>query len=372
VVKRVFHCFVIGIVGLCGCSTDNRENPQIPNFRREDSSCTTGLGTLAFPKPTLSMAEVGNDTGSPLPEGIPAANSIDPWDNKYGPGLRLTTAHYQIFTTLLEPEMLRRIPAFMESVYRAYKTQLTESVEPQTGLTIYLFASRRQWERFTKDFTGDQARTFCRIKAGAYYHNGSCVAYDIGPARTLAVLGHEGWHQFSDKHFKFRLPSWIDEGIAMLFETKDAESGTFQLAPAKNVYRLNSLRKTLENDSMIPLRELISSNPGDVLAMDRTEAVMAFYSQAYALVRFLQEVDSGRRKEAYHRLLADGLHGRWKLDGKNMRIAVDRSIPRNILWNHAVGLILFKDYVGDDYDRIEREYLTFCRQIVNKEGNART
>jgi hypothetical protein len=276
----------------------------------------------------------------------------------------LTTTHYQIFTTMLDPAMLRRIPEFMESAYQAYKTQLSEAVEAQTGLTIYLFAGRRQWERFTKDFTGDQARTFCRIKAGAYYHNGSCVAYDIGPARTLAVLGHEGWHQFSDKHFKFRLPSWIDEGIAMLFEASDAESGTFQLAPEKNAYRLNSLRRTLDNGSMIPLRELIASNPGDVLAMDRTEAVMAFYSQSYALVRFLNEADSGRHKDAYHRLLADGLRGKWQLDSESMRIAIDRNIPRNILWNHIVGLVLFEDYVGDDYDRIEKEYLAFCMEIT--------
>ncbi len=372
-VRRVIHYLLIGIISLSGCSTDNGAKVCISAETVQDCSNGKGQCLRVCTDPDLSYFEVRDRTKPSsnlpkewmLPREIPAVESMELWENSYGSGLRLTTAHYRIFTTILEPEILRRIPAFMESAYQAYRTQLIEAVEPQTGLTTYLFANRRQWEEFTKDFTGDQARTFCRIKAGAYYHNGSCVAYDIGPERTLAVLGHEGWHQFSDKHFKFRLPSWIDEGIAMLFETSDAESGKFQLAPAQNAYRLSSLKKTLENNSMIPLRELISSNPGDVLATDRTEAVMAFYSQAYALVRFLQEADSGRRKKAYDRLLVDGLRGRWRLDGKNMRIAVDRSIPRNILWNHVVGLVLFEDYVGDDYDRIEKEYLTFCRQIVN-------
>ncbi|UCF15457.1 MAG: hypothetical protein JSW59_18820 [Phycisphaerales bacterium] len=342
-VRRVFHFWVVGLVCLAGCAPDN--GGKVQTF--EGRQC-----------------EVGDHIGSGPLKDIQALESVEPWNCRYGTGLRLTTTHYEIFTTLTEPVMLRRTLGFMESVYRAYNSQLPEVIETQTRLTIYLFADRRQWEDFTRDFAGEQARTFCRIKAGAYYHNGACVAYDIGPTRTMSVLGHEGWHQFSDKHFKFRLPSWLDEGVAMLFETNDAASGTFQLAPAKNAYRLDALRRTLENDRMIPLRDLIASNPGDVLATDRTEAVMAFYSQSYALVRFLQEADSGRRLAAYHRLLADGLRGRWQLDGASRAIAIDRNIPRNILWNHIVGLVLFEDYVGSDYDQIEKEYLAFCRQIT--------
>lgn len=363
-VRRVFHCWIVGIVYLIGCAPDNSPKVQISTAKRADSCYKSGQGTCAYPEPIKSAVEVGEFIESPLLKDIPATESVDMWENKYGPGLRLNTTHYKIHTTLLQPAMLRRIPAFMESVYQAYKTQLIQVIEKQTGLTIYLFANRRQWEEFTKDFTGDQARTFCRIKAGAYYHNGACVAYDIGPVRTLSVLGHEGWHQFSDKHFKFRLPSWIDEGIAMLFETNDAESGKFKLTPAENSYRLDALRRTLENNGMIPLQELIVSNPGDVLATDHTEAVMAFYSQSYALIRFLQEADSGKRLASYNRLLADGLRGRWQLDSTSRQIATDRNIPRNILWNHIVGLVLFEDYIGDDYNRIEKEYLAFCKQIT--------
>ena len=297
-------------------------------------------------------------------ENLSALESVDVWENKYGPGLKLTTAHYEIFTTFLDPVTLRRCPGFMESVYRAYNSQLPEPIETQNKLTIYLFGDRGQWEDFTRDFAGEEAHMFCRIKAGAYYHNGACVAYDIGPQRTLSVLGHEGWHQFNGRHFKFRLPSWFDEGVAMLFETNGSEQGTFGLEPAKDAYRLSTLKRTLANNEMVPLRDLIASNPGQVLATDRTEAVMAFYSQSYALVRFLREADSARRLGAYYRLLADGLHGDWPLDTESRNIAADRNIPRNILWNHIVSLVLFENYVGDNYEQIEKEYLAFCRQIT--------
>ncbi|TKJ33842.1 MAG: hypothetical protein CEE38_19665 [Planctomycetes bacterium B3_Pla] len=341
--RRSLLIWTIGIICLTGCGPDNIRMSETSAGRPQNSAET--LDYL-------------------LGRNLPSLESVEVWTNKYGPGLKLTTAHYEIFTTLSKPGMLRRIPGFVESVYRAYNSQLPELIETRAKLTVYLFADRRQWEDFTRDFAGEQAETFCSIKAGAYYHNGACVAYDIGAERTFAVIGHEGWHQFTDRHFRFRLPSWLDEGVAMLFETGQAQDGAFYLDPARNAYRLNALAKTLTGGRMIPLKELIASNPGDALAMDRTDAVMTFYSQSYALVRFLQEADGGRRLGDYHRLLTDGLRGDWPLDRVSKKIATDRNIPRNILWNHIVGLVLFEEYVGDDFERIEKEYLAFCRQIV--------
>lgn len=297
-------------------------------------------------------------------QNLPALESVEVWENGHGPGLRLATAHYEIFTTLLEPSMLGRVPGFVESAYQAYNSQLPEPIETSTKFTIYLFAGRRQWEDFTMAFAGEQAEMFCRIKAGAYYHNGACVAYDIGAERTFAVLGHEGWHQFNSRHFKYRLPSWLDEGLAMLFEVHGVEDGVLYFDPARNAYRLDALKQTLSKDRMIPLEELIATNPGDVLATDRADGAMAFYSQSYALVRFLREAGYGQRLGTYRQLLADGLRGDWPLDDVSRRIATDRNMPRTVLWNHIVGLLLFQDYIGDDFGRIENEYLAFCRQIT--------
>ncbi len=301
-------------------------------------------------------------------QNVPALESVEPWENPYGPGLRLTTAHYEILTTLLKQEMLSLSPGFIESAYRAYNSQLPGPIETQSKFTIYLFADRLQWEDFTRDFAGEQAEVFCKIKAGAYYHNGACVAYDIGLQRTLSVLAHEGWHQFNGRHFEFRLPSWLDEGVAMLFEAYSQDGWTFRFDPAANYYRLDALERTISQHKLIPLNELISTNPGEVLATDQTEAVMAFYSQSYALLRFLRERWSpslgAGGTDAYHRLLADGLRGDWPLNDACRKIATDRNIPRIIEWNRLVGLVLFTEYIGSDFERIEKEYLDFCRQIV--------
>jgi hypothetical protein len=290
--------------------------------------------------------------------------SVEAWENEYGPGIKLTTAHYEVLTTLLEPLMLRAIPEFVESAYRIYNSQLAKPIETTTKFTIYLFADRRQWEDFTRGFAGDKAELFLKIKAGAYYLNDACVTYNIGIERTFTALGHEGWHQFNSRLFKFRLPSWLDEGVAMLFEAYKSEQGVISFEPADNTYRLDELKNTLIKNKMIPLRELITINPGEVLASDESEAVMAFYSQSYALVRFLQEAGYEKRLNNYRRLLLDGLKGDWPLNETSKRIAIDRNLPRTVQWNRAVGQLLFKLYIGDDFEQIEREYLVFCRQII--------
>jgi len=51
-------------------------------------------------------------------ERLPVLDSVELWDNQYGPGLKLTTSHYEIYTTFLEPLMLRTVPGFIESLCR--------------------------------------------------------------------------------------------------------------------------------------------------------------------------------------------------------------------------------------------------------------
>ena len=297
-------------------------------------------------------------------ENLPALQSVEVWENEYGPGLKLSTAHYEIFTTLLEPLMLRQVPGFVESAYRGYQGQLPVPIGTSTRFTIYLFATREQWEDFTRSFAGARAELYCKLKAGAYYLNGSCVAYNIGRERTFSVIGHEGWHQFNSRHFTYRLPSWLDEGIATLFEVHRGEKGLFYFEPGRNGYRLGALRKTLINGNMIALRELIGVNPGEVLATDEDDAVSAFYGQSYALVRFLREEGYGKRLRDYHKMLLGGLNGDWPLSEADKRVAADRNIPRTVRWNRTVGPLLFEHYIGDNFEEIEKEYTAFCRKIV--------
>ncbi len=295
---------------------------------------------------------------------LPALQSVQRWSNEYGPGLKISTDHYDVYTTWTEPLVLGQVPGFVESCYRGYNRQLPDPIETQTRMTMYLFENRDQWAAFTKKFTGPQAPVYLKLKVGAYYLNGACVAFNAGRERTFSTIGHEGWHQFNSRHFRYRLPSWLDEGIAMLFETTQYEDGFFVFESGRNLQRLGSLKRAIQSNRMIPLQDLIALNPGELLTIYEGGNMAAFYAQAYALVRFLREDDYGKRLGRYHRMLMDGLQGRWPLGERERIIAADRNIPLTVGWNRAVGRKLFEVYIGEDIRAIEQEYLAFCRKIT--------
>ena len=293
---------------------------------------------------------------------LPAVKSVQPWQNQYAPGIVMITDHYEIRTTLLDPLMLRQVPAFMESAYDAYQSQFPEPIETQTRFVTYLFADRSQWEDFTKSFAAPNTDMYLKIRKGAYYLNGASVAYNIGRTRTFAALAHEGWHQFNSRHFAYRLPSWLDEGIATLFEASQYSNGALVFQPDRNLGRLQSLKKAIQQRKMLPVAELIRLNPGQLV--DDTDAVKAFYAQSYALVRFLREDDYGKRLARYHNLLLGGLRGNWPLDARTARIAADRNIPLTTAYNINVSPKLFALYIGGNLEQIDNEYNAFCQKNV--------
>ena len=297
-------------------------------------------------------------------ENLPPVENVEIWDNEYAPGITITTKHYHIHTTMLEPLTLTRVPGFMESAYKAYQQQLPSPVETQNKFIVYLLGDRQQWEKFTRKFTGNDAEMYLKIKKGAYYLNGACVTYNIGRARTFSVLGHEGWHQFNFRHFSYRLPSWLDEGLATLFETSEYRDGFFYFRPEKNASRLWALRKILKADKAIPLGKILTLNPGEIVAHADTDSVLAFYAQSYALVRFLKEYDYGTHLLEFQNLLLDAKNGNWPLDEKMQKIALNRNMPMTSEWNRYRSPKLF-DYYIDYHQALQKQYTAFCVKIAH-------
>jgi len=295
----------------------------------------------------------------------PAVKEAQVWKNGYGPGLTIQTKNYTVYTTLLEPLMLRQLPAFLESAYKAYQSQLPRTLNKTQPLVVYLFKTRDQWEQFTRKTAGPDAEIYLKIQRGAYTLNGIVVVYNIGRKQTFSVIGHEGWHQFNQRLFAYRLPSWLDEGIATLFETCRYRQGQFLFEPSRNLMRLGLLKETIRRRQLIPLRQLIVLNPGQVFSVHGSDdAVVAFYAQNYALVRFLREYRYGIYLRNYHSLLLGGADGSWPVPQNLASLAADRTRPLTVGWNTQISPILFTHYIESDVDRIEKEYRDFCGKIV--------
>ena len=329
--------------------------------------CLAGCATPARPSAPSGAAGLSDpNTLAAYLRQEPAVRQVEPWGNPYGPGLAISTAHYRLYTTHLEPLTLRQMPSFLESAFRAYQSQLPQPLPCPEPFVVYLFGTRSQWEAFTRAATGADAEVYLKIQAGAYAVNGACVAYDIGRRQTFSVLGHEGWHQFNQRLFVYRLPSWLDEGIATLFETCRYEQGRFLFDPASNLMRLGGLKQTLLAGRLIPLEPLLLLNPGQVLDGygGDPNGASAFYAQVYGLVRFLREERYGIRLRAYHALLLGAAHGDWPLEETLLKTAADRRIPLTVSWNRQVSQALFDYYFGQDRTALDTEYQAFCQKIT--------
>jgi len=299
-----------------------------------------------------------------LLEKEPAVKKVSLWENEYGDGILIQTKHYNIYTTLFESLMVRQVPGFLESAHKAYQEIMPEMTDTKHPLKVYLFATREQWEVFTQRFTGEQWQLYKKIDRGAYYLNGSCVAYNIGRRSTFSVLGHEGWHQYASRHFAYRLPSWIDEGLAMHFENYRRENGWFKFDATKNLGRLGGLRVAIENKKFYSVAQLISMNPGHVVGGGE-DVVVGYYSQVYALVRFFREYNYGVFREAFERILSDGLSGNWPLSKASAEIVSNRNIPQTVAWNAQLSGHLFKKYLGET-SRFEQQYRMYCMSLASR------
>lgn len=318
------------------------------------------------PKTKTQSAAWGTERMIAYLKDQPSVRNVTAWSSPVPDSLCITTDHYQIYTTINDPLMLRQTPAFVESAYRAYESQLPNRIVSREPFKTYLFADRSQWELFTRQLAGPDAEVYLKIQRGAYARDGVCVAYNIGRKQTFAVLGHEGWHQFNQRHFRYRLPSWIDEGIATLFETCQYSQGHFEFRPQDNLMRLGTLKQAIGQRRLIPLAELITLNPGQVLDGygNDTDAAMAYYAQNYALVRFLREYNYGIRLKNYHNLLLGGLNGSWPVEPVLAEIAANRAIPLTVAWNERISPELFNLYITDNMKELETQYRAFCSEIV--------
>lgn len=309
---------------------------------------------------------------------LPTVRSVERWTlpdvirERDRDGLSITTQHYQIHTSVRDPLILRQVPVFLESAFRSYSALIGKSPQPKNTLLIYFFQTRSQWEDFTKHWTGELAPAYLKNPAGAYYFKNACVAYHLTRRSNFSILAHEGWHQFADELFQFRLPAWLDESIATNFEAYTWQNGRVEFDPRYNGSRLYALAQTLAQGRLISLSDLLVLDAGRILShtqFDPADAkvdprITAYYAQLYALARFLREANYGRYLLSFRTMLTDAGYGRWPLDDASRAEALQRDRNPTRLWNAQVGQLIFQTYIARDPREIEPAYQAFCRKIV--------
>lgn len=350
-----FWWMVIGLVMLGGCSSG------VGNIKDHDIGPTDKLSQYLLRLPTVKAV-----TDWPMPAFI---------NDRTGSKICIKTNHYEIYTTLTDPLILRKLPVLLESAYASYSEVIGKMPQVKKLLVVYFFDTRRQWDDFTRHWAGPQAESYLKITAGAYYLNGACVAYKLTRRANFSVLAHEGWHQFSQGLFRFHLPAWLDEGLATNFEAyQEAEKGKVTFNPHHNASRLWALKQTVARGKLFSISELLQLDAGRVVAHSSYDSsqgksnpqVATYYAQIYALTRFLREYNYSYYQEDFQRMLSDAYLGRWPLDEKDRSEALRKLHNPTRRWNAKIGTLIFKTYIAPIPPEIEDKYQAFCLDIVSK------
>jgi hypothetical protein len=328
-------------------------------------------------EPTLALstaAELGPSEAAKTSEAVARSPELlvtrAAWQFGDAVGSLVTTPNYRLYTTVSADEFLTRLPVFYERALEHYTTALADLPRPDKRLETFLFQTRRQWQAKTQEMLPDQAEMFANLGRGGFTTRGTSVLYYIdrgGYSRdTFAIAAHEGWHQYTQQTFKHQLPIWLEEGIATYMEGyRRDEDQLPEFNPAMNYERRATLREAVARDDLIPLDDLLTRTPQSFLD-DSKDALLVYYSQVWALTRFLAEGEDGRYRATLAQVLLDAAEGR--LVG---RMAVSDYLPsrrRGTGYGNRVGPAVVQEYFNPDLAQLEQGYREFIEQVAQESG----
>lgn len=330
---------------------------QLP-FRHDNRAAATARGILGASAAFGVALLVAAGCERPLTPRTVVAHT-DEWVFAGATGCKITTDHYTIYTTCRDKALLDALPLFMESCYDEYAKLLPVEGAPPGPMEAYLFRSRWQWEHFTDEFAPARAATYKRIREGGYSERGVTVSQYGSRRGTLSILAHEGLHQYLEATGRQRIPAWINEGLACYFEAFSLDLATNQpvFTPKNNTHRLPSLRQALTTESLIPLREVLSTNAGEAIHQ-RSRHVRNYYAQEWALVLFL--LDSPQMNKyapGFQQLLRE-------LGTEAMNRRARAYLAADSLGGMSAGEAVFRAYITEDLDTFERDYRAFIEQLA--------
>jgi hypothetical protein len=267
-------------------------------------------------------------------------------------GTRVVSAHYRIYSTLTDAHELQRVANVLEGARAEYRQLAPEVPEVPGFMECYVFQTRQQWAEFTRQHTGADASIYLRVNRGGYTVGDWFVAYWIGDIATFSVTAHEGFHQYVARHLKGRLPPFLEEGLACLFEQVQWDGDLPRWDLSYNQSRLMSLRSAIAQDKLFPLAELVRMHAGQVVGKPGS-TIEAFYGQSWAFARFFYD----RYRPALRQMLADAARGDLYGDSS-------RQMPDGPLWDPQTAKPMLEHYLGANLADLEKQFDHYLSDIT--------
>lgn len=329
------------------------------------ASCSTTSASDPRPRATERRGVPDSAAAPALTPPSADPESVEPWTFNSKPGQMMTTEHYRVFTTEARDSLVTRLPLFMETALFHYRVALTGDSAPlpppPIKLDTFILKSRPDWELLARQLLGDEAEPYLKIRRGGFAYAGRALLFDLGTYDTLAVTAHEGWHQYTQRTFDSSLPIWLEEGIATFMEGhRWAGRGSRpSFMPWANHERFDQLRRASARGRLLPLADLLSAAPQELISAGSSEPGLDYYAQVWALTHFLNEGENARYRPALRQAVSDAATGRLPrvvAQRLSARAAGPMALRR--------GPSVFAAYFNADLAEASAQYDSFVKTIV--------
>lgn len=273
---------------------------------------------------------------------------VEAWSKDEFTGRQLSSAHYEIFSTLTDRELESALPGFLESALEQYEATLPSQGRIQSPMRVYVLSCRPEWERFAARYFPEGYDTYATIHAGGFTSGGTSVAFYCDRSTTLATLAHEGWHQYLSALGLRNIPPWLNEGLACYHEAVQWKKERPLFTPLSNTYRINPIRNAVRDGRVLTIRDLAVADVGTMLRLDNSTVTQTYYAQAWALVTFLRHGSGPENAAAFATLMEELNDGRFGARVSAAQLAADGESA------DADGL--FQAYFGRTAAALQDEY----------------
>lgn len=215
--------------------------------------------------------------------------------------------HYQVNTDLPR-ERAADLAAHMDLVYAEYRKRF-QSFRPKdrSRPALYLFEYKGAYVSFLAEqgINGQNSGGMFAYHSRRNFHGLLTYTADRPVDETLAVLQHEGFHQFARTYLGYELPPWANEGLAQYFEDGILVRGKMHLGSV-NPPRLTRVKAALaKQDAPVSFEELINIDGRTWLATlaEDPDKASVLYAYAWSVAHFLIHAEDGRYAKAFGRYL---------------------------------------------------------------------
>jgi hypothetical protein len=211
----------------------------------------------------------------------------------------IQTKHY-VLRTDVDNKLADDLDKRLDGMYEEYARRLSEFTSPNDDakpFDVYVFTSRSDYMKLTKNRLANSGGVFLPDE-------NKLAAFLDGQGRDAVrrTLQHEAFHQFAYRSISSKLPPWLNEGLAQLFEEGIWTGRSFVLnqVPPR---RTRQLQADIREKRIVPFTEFLPMTLdewNETLRAD-VERGATQYNQAWAMVHFLVNAGTENGGKAKYR-----------------------------------------------------------------------